>query len=665
MSASIDGHIASFPELHNAERISVDVETYDPQLKELGPGPRRTGYIAGVSITADFGGQEFVSNYYPVQHENGENLDRDKVWRYLKNELGRDSQPKVGANMSYDMDFLKHEGIDVRGKVYDVLVAEPILDENKKPNEYDLDSVAERWTGKHKDSQALYQWLADNFGGQATRGVQAARIHKAPWHIVAPYAISDTELPLEIIDEQLVAIEKEDLTEIWELERDLFPMLMAMRDRGVHIDADRAKSAQDSMIEQVQELKQILYDNEVDANVARSIAAYCDLVDIKYGLTAKSKEPSFTQKWLEKHQHDNVLKAVLEIRRFDKNNGTFIQGLLKHMTGGNRVHCQFNQLRSDKYGTVSGRFSSSNPNLQNQPARDEEMGPLVRGLFIPDPDEDWGSADYSQIEYRLLVHYAYATFRGKKGSAEMLQRFLDDPKTDMHQAVADLCGISRRDGKAINFGMIYGLGVDALIASLGYPRSKCEQIIEAYHGSMPFAKKLYYEASNRAGSKGFIRTIGGRIRRFPNYEPVIPWKLQNEPTNPILREYMKEVGGNWVRDNSKRPKPLPHAEAKIEYPSVRLKRAHTHTALNALLQGGAADIMKRAMLDIWNAGICDHLGAPLLTVHDELNWSIPRTTAAREAFDESVRIMEAVYSDRLKIPLIVDNETGENWAQCK
>jgi DNA polymerase-1 len=239
----------------------------------------------------------------------------------------------------------------------------------------------------------------------------------------------------------------------------------------------------------------------------------------------------------------------------------------------------------------------------------------------------------------------------------------------MHQAVGDLCGISRGDGKTINFGMVYGLGVPALMAALGYPEDVCRDIIAKYHAMMPFAKKLYKEAQGRASKKGYIRTIGGRVRRFNNWEPNIPWEAQIEPTNPHIADYMKvketKNGKIWVRNMDKRAKAYRIEKAKEEYPDTPLSRAHCHTGLNALLQGGAADIIKRAMVDIWHSGVCDVLGAPMLKVHDELNWSVPDTLEGREAYAESNRIMTNTYNDRLKIPLRVDSQLGGNWAECK
>jgi DNA polymerase I-like protein with 3'-5' exonuclease and polymerase domains len=661
--ASID-----FPDLRGTKRIGLDIETHDEHLKELGPGVRRGAEIAGVSVAYNHDGQTF-SNYYPIRHEGGDNYPVGKVIQYLADNITDQQKEIAGANLLYDLDFLAEAGVEVKGKLFDVQVAEPLIDENKRGS-YDLGSLSEHYLGHGKDGdQELYQYLADNYGNRATRGVQAKRIWKAPGKVVAPYARSDAENPLGIIHEQLKIIEQEKLTEVWQLEQDLQPMLLSMRRRGVPIAHDKAQQAADEMDNRIEEMRQQLDEWGIEPTRAVTIGTYLDRIGIPYGITPKNGQPSITDAFLQKHRDIEAMRVLSEVRKASKSSGTFIHGLLKHMTNG-RVHGEFNQLASDTYGTVSGRLSSSHPNLQNMPAREELVAALIRGLFIPEEGEDWGCSDYSQIEYRMLIEYAFRHYKGGKGSMEMLNTFIDDPTTDMHQAVADLCGIGRLQGKTINFGMVYGLGLNSLIAKLGYDRDVCMEIIDKYHGMMPFAKQLYKDASKLAGARGFIRTLGGRVRRFKKWEPIIPWQAREGTFDGRLKQWMRynEKKKEWQRDLSNRPKALLAEAAQEEYEGLVLERSHTHTALNALLQGSAADIMKRAMVDIWHSGVCDVLGAPFLTVHDELNWSVPRTKAGREAFAESNRIMEAVYSTgkkKLRIPLKVDTATGANWAACK
>jgi DNA polymerase I-like protein with 3'-5' exonuclease and polymerase domains len=655
-----------FPDLRNCTRVGVDIETRDDDLKKMGPGVRRDAFIAGVSVAYTQDGNTH-SHYYPVRHKEGFNYPTETVMDYLRDNICDDRKEIVGANLLYDLDFLAEKDVHVKGKLMDVQVAEPLIDENKRGH-YSLGDLSELYLGHGKSEAALYQWLAEHHGGKPTRSAQAGRIWMAPGYIAEEYACSDAENPLGIIHQQLEIIgnKKQDLTEVWELESDLQPMLLAMRRRGVRINEAGAKTASREMNARINELKSMLDDYDIIHTVAATIGEYCDARDIPYQLTQSTRQPQINEAFLSKYEDDPVLAAVAEVRKADKSSGTFISGLLKHMVNG-RVHCQFNQLNSDQFGAVSGRFSSSNPNLQNIPARVPDMARLIRGLFEPEPGELWARSDYSQIEYRLLIEYAVREFDGLMGSQTMLDRFIEDPATDMHQAVGDLCGISRDDGKTINFGMVYGLGVGALMAKLGYPEGVCRDIIAKYHDMMPFAKELYNVAQNRASARGWVRTLGGRVRRFSKWEPWVPWQAPEGSFNERLKEWMKwsDSKNKWVRDLSNRPKSLREAEAQVEYEGLKMERSLCHTALNALLQGSAADIMKRSMVDIWQSGVCDVLGAPFLTVHDELNWSVPDTKEGREAFAESNRIMESVYADRLNIPLLVDYKLGNNWAECK
>jgi DNA polymerase I-like protein with 3'-5' exonuclease and polymerase domains len=298
-----------------------------------------------------------------------------------------------------------------------------------------------------------------------------------------------------------------------------------------------------------------------------------------------------------------------------------------------RIHCNFNQLRSDAYGTVSGRFSSSNPNLQNIPARDPVMGPLLRSVFIPEEDHDWGSADWSQIEYRFCVHYAHLT-PGIDASVAV-DMYRNDANTDFHQLAAEISGVERKKAKSVNFGVVYGMGVATMAAQLGCSFDEAEKILTTFHTEMPFLKAIYDTATRRAAQKGHITTILGRRRRFTKWE--YNNKLFNCKDDALLE--------------------------KLEHPSrYGVRRAQTHKALNALLQGSAADLMKQAMVEMYESGLFEVL-VPHITVHDEMNVSIPRTAIGTEAFKEMQHIMET--SMPLAVPVFASASTGNNWSEAK
>jgi DNA polymerase I-like protein with 3'-5' exonuclease and polymerase domains len=619
-----------FPRLDAAKELSIDIETYDPDLKEKGPGVRRDGYIVGIAVAT-----EDDSWYFPMEHDlqydpNGLNLPRDIVLRWAKRELVREKIPKIGANLMYDLDYLWEAGIEVPGPYHDVQVAEPLIDENAF--QYNLDSLANKYLGEGKRSDALYEWLSLAYGGAATAKGQGGNIYRAPPQMVGHYALGDVEQPREILRRQKLVMEKpdEDLTSIFDLETKLIPLLLAMRRRGVLVDVEGAQKLDARLVDKAAEYRERLNYEGIDPNSGETIAAWCEANQIRYKKT-DAGNPSFRADWLENHPHP-MMNLIRDVRRLEKHAGTFVHGTILNNQINGRVHCQFHQLRGDEYGAVSGRFSSSHPNLQNIPARDEELGPLIRGLFLPEDGEVWMSDDWSQIEFRLLVHYG----RGASGQ-KTCQQYIDDPTTDFHEFVAELTGIDRKPAKNINFGLVYGMGEPTMTANLGRTLDEVAPMFNTYHSELPFIKELYNECDRMAKRRGWIRTILGRKRRWDR------WQSTNYNTAKKDGAYSLE-------------------EATEKY-GTQIRRAFTHKSLNSLLQGGAADIMKKAMVDIWETGICDVLGAPLLTVHDELNWSVPKTKEAKQAHEESKRIMETCVP--LRLPLLADSGCGANWGEAK
>lgn len=609
-----------FPRLEAAKVLAIDTETKDPELRERGPGFQRgDACVVGLAVGTDDGHRW----YFPMRHEvGGGNMDPDMVLRWARDELGRATQPKVGANLLYDLEALAAEGVHVAGELVDVQAQESLLDEHREKN---LDALGERYLQEGKAGHALYQWCADAYGGRPGH-LQRANIYRAPAALVGPYAEGDVDLPLRIMQQQRVLLAQQGMIDLAYMENGLLPMLLAMRRRGVRIDTAGADQLDSRIGQELEALRKL---HGVEPWNAGQIAARCDALGLPYPNTAKGA-PSFTAAWL-KAQSDPFLLAVARMRALDKMRGTFVQGHIMGHLVGDRVHCQFHALKGDDYGAVSGRFSSSNPNLQNIPSRDDELAPLLRGLFLPEPGEDWVRFDWSQIEFRLLVHYA----RGK-GAAEAVRRYNEEPDTDFHQMVNEWVfggdPSMRKPSKNINFGLVYGMGKNKLAAQIGRSPEAAEQLFATYHGTLPFVKDTFDAAAQMASNRGYVSTLMGRRARFDLYEPR-DWKKAKEVT-AVSRDAVPE---DW----------LP------------VRRAYTHKALNRILQGGAADIMKRAMLDIWNSGVCDVLGAPLVTVHDELGWSAPRTEAARAALAHAQHIMETCV--KLKVPLVAEREQGADW----
>lgn len=629
----------SFPNLSGERVLSVDVETYDPELTEHGPGwARGKGHLVGISIGCGSGGRW----YFPIRHEDEPqyNMDPQQVLSWLRFVLDTPNVPKVGANLLYDVGWLRWEGVNVTGSLWDVQFAEALLTENSDTN---LEALSQKYLGEGKDSNQLYDWCSRFYGG-APKSNQRKNIYRAPPRLVGPYAESDADLPLRLMSVMYPLLCAEGLEELFCMENRLIPLLIEMRLRGCPVDTGRAEEVRDvirqRIITEKQSLKTIA-GQELNVNAPESIAKAFSREGIPYTKTAKGNA-SFTKAFLQTVKHP-LAESILEVRRLEKLCGVFIESYILGSNVNGVIHCQFHPLRGTEGGTRSGRFSSSVPNLQNIPIRDPELGPLIRSFFVPfDKNHLWRKYDYSQIEYRCLVHYAVGA-----GADEARQLYLTDPKTDYHEMtlalVAPLAGwdIStpeghktwRRPVKNINFGLVYGMGEAKLSGDLGLTRLQGKQLFQAYHRALPFVHQTMSQTQQEASGLGFITTVLGRRSRFDRWESA-EWYHKKEP-------------------------PLSLEAALKRYGSIR--RAETHKALNRRLQGSAADMMKVAMLKCHEAGIFNYTGYPLITVHDELDYDDNRQ--ADEAFREMKHIMETCLP--LRVPVIADCEIGPNWGNLK
>lgn len=606
-----------FPSLAGQGAIAFDVETYDPELKTRGPGAHRDGFIAGVAVGTERGFRQ----YYPVAHEEGPNLPKDQVFAYLRKEL-QTPVPKIGANLIYDLGFLAEVDVFPTGPFYDVQVAEPLLDESAFS--YSLEALAQKYLSVGKTDEELDKFLKEKFGRKSNVKTD---IWRAPPRIVGPYASGDVDLPIRIFALQQAELHKQDLWDLFVMESKLIPMLLAMRRRGVRVNIERTQEMYDRLTADqdriTQEIRRIS-GVELSPWDTASLAKVFDGLGLSYPMTPKTQKPSFTGSFLDEHPHP-ITDLVRQTRKLDKLRGTFLMGsILEGHTRG-RIHCQFNQLKSDDGGAVSGRFSSSKPNLQFIPVRTAE-GKLIRSMFEPDEGQDWYKFDYSQIEYRLVVHDA-AQLK-LRGAQEVADIYCNDPDADFHQSIAEMTGLERGPAKTVNFGILYGEGLPKLCAQLGLTMEQGQALMREYHRRAPFVKLLSDGAKAQANVTGIITTLLGRKRRFDVW---------------------------CVRRSGK--------DTFINHRVPGATRAFTHKSLNARVQGSAADVMKKSMVDVWESGVCDVLGVPQLTVHDELDGSVPRTAQGAEALREMQHIMENTV--QLLVPLKVDGGTGPNWGAIK
>jgi DNA polymerase I-like protein with 3'-5' exonuclease and polymerase domains len=621
-----------FPNLAGAHVLSIDTETYDPELEDHGPGwARGKGHIIGVSVAVPE-----RAWYFPVRHtvEPEYNMNPDHVFAWLRDAMRHKHQPKVGANLIYDLGWLSEEGVEVVGDLMDVQSAEALLDERGEVN---LDFLGWKYLGQGKETSVLYQWCADFYGGEPN-GKQRANLWRAPPRLVGPYAEMDAVVPMRVARAQYPQLAAEGLLDLLRMENGLIRLMIAMRRAGVTVDIHRAEKLREKLIHMEAESQRkldLLAGCAVDVNSAATISRAYDALGVKYPKTESGK-PSFRKEWLE-HQRDPVSEQILAVRKVTKLRGTFVESYILNSHVNGKVHGQFHLLRSDEGGTRSGRFASSTPNLQNIPSRDPELAPLVRGMFIPDMGHlQWRRYDYSQIEYRFLVHFAEGP-----GAHEARQQFITDPDTDYHefviQMIKQMTGyeLARKPAKNINFGLIYGMGIAKLLRTLGLSKEEGKKLFDAYHTAIPYAKAAMEECSEIAQRTGVMTTILGRRSRFDLYEPA----------------------GRF--NQSERMPGLPYELAIRKY--GRVVRSMTHKALNRRLQGSAADMMKYCMWQAWESGVFDYIGVPRLTVHDELDFS--DEGGKEDGWEYLQHVLEKALP--LRIPVKCEPEVGPDWGAAK
>jgi DNA polymerase I-like protein with 3'-5' exonuclease and polymerase domains len=597
-------------ELRGHKEIAVDLETCDPDLTELGSGNVvGRGKIVGISVAV-----EGWAAYYPIAHEGGGNMDKKLVLNWLQ-DLFKQDATFIFHNAMYDICWLRSSGIIPPVKIVDTMIAASLVNENRWS--FRLDALAREYAGIGKD-EAVLQAAAREYGIDAKKDMW-----KLPSMFVGQYAERDAESTLKLWHRMKVELSDQDLWTIFDTETRLFPCLVDMRFKGVRVDVERADKIKKELMDKENKIINKIKDLtgvSVELWSAASIAKVFDALKLPYDRTEKTGAPSFTKNFLSNHPNE-IAQGISYAREINKAHTTFIDTIVKHSHKG-RIHADINQIRSDQGGTVTGRFSMSNPNLQQIPVRHKELGPLIRSLFIPEENHKWGVFDYSQQEPRILVHYAKLQ---KLDGIDEIANAYKSGEADFHSAVAKMAGIERSQAKTINLGLMYGMGKNKLMAELGLMKEAAEKLIAQYHAKAPFIKQLMQAVSRRADDSGRIRTLGGRVCHFDLWEPTT-------------------FGAGM---------PKPHVEALKEY-GHGIKRAGTYKALNRLIQGSAADMTKLSIIALSENGIIPHI-----QIHDELDVSVEHSEQAKQI----VEIMESAI--KLEIPNKVDYECGSNWGDIK
>lgn len=616
-----------FPDIRGGT-VSIDLETRDDGLKNnLGPGWafRNQGYVIGVAVATDE-----KSWYFPIRHASGDNMDPERVLGWTRDLCANENVTKVFHNSLYDIGWLRREGVLVRGKIYDTMVAAPLLDENRFS--YSLNNLGFDYIGERK-SESLLEEIAKNWKLDPKQDMW-----QIPAKYVGEYAEQDTALTLKLWRVLEQRLKEQGLESIFELEMSVLPIVLESRWRGVRVDLDKAERTKRDFTHTYKQILAEIKDKinkEPDIWSADSLAACFKICGLDYPLTRKGK-PSFEAAWLDAHEHW-LPQKIATARKYQKAAGTFVQNMIMDHAVDGRIHCEMHSLRSDEGGTVSGRFSFTSPNLQQVPAREPLIAGKIRGLFLPEEGAYWDSKDYSQQEPRLTVHYAKKL--NLEGADAAVEYYKNDPSADFHQIVAEMTGLPRKHAKIINLGLSYNMGALKLCRSLGLPTEfnngqeiagfEAKAIFDQYHARVPFVGKLNKYAMEIAEKRGYIKTLEGRYCRFDRWEPA------------------------YFKSGEERKFFYSREDCLKKYPDRRPKRAFIHKAMNRLIQGSAADQTKRAMVALHAEGACI-----MLQVHDELCLS---TTSQKESLHFQ-KIMEEICP--LEVPSKVDSEVGDTWGDA-
>lgn len=544
--------LSDLPSWKGIERVCLDVETFDPNLFDTGPSVRTGGHLAGIAVGLDYGEGKEKGLYLPFAHQEGDNLPRENVLRYIRDQCNFFDGYIVGANLAYDLDWLWEEDImmPMVAGFKDVLIAEPLIDENKFS--YSLDRVAGTWIGKQKE-KTMMQEAARSYGWNGKARSLGEWIHVLPGRYVGAYGEGDAILPLQVLRKQEAEIERQQIDEVWQLESDLLPALVRMKRRGVKVNEDKLMQIDTLCLQKRLAAAKAITDHTgvrvgpedslQKETLARAFRASGLDIDV---------EDSMDKGFIARHIENPAVAALRELRKWDTLRKLSIDPVMEHLVNG-RIHCNFNQLAMEKDGSRGGtkgarfgRLSCEHVNMQQQPARDEEIGPLWRDIYEPDDGGLWAACDYSQQEPRGLVHWAETMQRLHKkglgglqdypmnGASEMAQKYRDDPDADNHAMMAQIAGVDRKSAKTLFLGLCYGMGQEKLCNDLGLPTKiitvgrgpnkgtkrvvagqEAEQILNRFYRKLPFLRDMENFLKERANQNGYIRTLSGRRCRFP------------------------------------------------------------------------------------------------------------------------------------------------------
>jgi DNA polymerase I-like protein with 3'-5' exonuclease and polymerase domains len=627
------------PDLRNVEFVAVDTETRDERMQEdKGSGwPFAAGHVCGLSVAYRIGG-ETHAHYFPLRHPDSTNFDPQLAYHWLHDHITAGVH-FVTQNGVYDWGWLRAEA-DIKmpaGEcVEEIGALATIVDENRYS--YSLGNLC-AWRGLPGKDETLLHNAALALGMRKTEKPQAY-ISQMPARYVGAYAEHDARSTLALFENLSPVLDQEGTRDAYRLECELLPMVLEMRRRGIRVNIAAAEQARDLLLGRRDAILKEISDQHGAAvsmkelSSSKWLASTFDHYNIKYPRTEKGN-PSFRAGktgWMKKHPHW-LPQLKIKADKLDFFGATILQGFIIEHVVNNRIHAEIHPHRSDDGGSRSLRFSYSDPPLQLTPKHDEELAPLIRGVYLPEEGETWATVDVSQQEFRFIVHEAAR--RDLYGAAQAVERYRSDRNTDFHAFVAELTGLARPEAKNTNFAKSYGAGVRRLAEMTNKSESEAQEIIDKYDRALPFVNQLSRTCQREATRNGFVVLYDGARRHFNTWRASAAW---GKGAGPCSREEaerrIKDPDHPWYR----------------RWP---LQRADTQKAMNALIQGSAARHTKLWMRACWREGV-----VPLLQMHDALELSV----ATPEQAERIAQLgCDAVSLD---VPMLVDVKYGRTWGDA-
>ena len=582
--------------LRASDRFAFDTETTSLDYMQA--------ELVGVSFAVAPG----EAAYVPLAHDYPgapDQLDRDAVLARLKPLLESDAPAKIGQNLKYDMSVLANYGITLRGIAFDTMLESYVLD--SVATRHDMDSLALKYLG-HK---------AIAFEEIAGKGARQLTFNQIGLEEAAQYAAEDADVTLQLHQTLWPRLSQApSLVRVFQdIDMPLVPVLSRIERNGCLLDADMLRRQSNELAKKMVALEQQAWDVAGQQFNLSSPKQLGDILYGKLGIPVVKKtpkgQPSTAEAVLEELALDYELpQVIMDYRRVAKLKSTYTDKLPDMISPrSGRLHTSYHQAVA-----ATGRLSSSDPNLQNIPVRTEE-GRRIRQAFVAPPGRKLVAADYSQIELRIMAHLS-----GDAGLLEAFARGLDIHRATAAEVagkkVEEVSDLERRNAKAINFGLIYGMSAFGLAKQLGIGRQEAQHYVDSYFDKYPGVKRYMERTRAEAAEKGYVETLFGR------------------------RLYLPDI----------------HAR------NAAIRQGAERTAINAPMQGTAADIIKRAMIDVDRWLAHSHLDAMMIMqVHDELVFEV-----AEQDVDELVREVSArmCAAATLDVPLVVDPGVGNNWDEA-